>query len=241
MQTLLDEILEEAEISTASADFPDPNECWRGGSTGRPDWSTILLKVEAALIVPERCADPARIKVTLRDVRQGGATAWAEVIRFGVSDGTTSGALDRPTRVSETDGVVEFERTLPRRGSSCTGFADTFVYVKFPATGEYTFVEAGFYPRLRSRGTTRIDDSPRPTIRLDPCDNIQPIRRPYVPGAASRAYARLSSRERAAVARETDRRFRTETAIRRQLRSPGDLPLIRQWLRIRDGVLARRG
>ena len=237
MTTLLDEVLEERE--TATADFPESNECWRPGAKGKADWSRIILKVEATLVVPDRCADPLTARLVLRDVVKGGASDWADAVRFGVSDGSTIGGLANASRVSEKDGIVVFEHVLPRRGTSCTAFADTFVYVKFPADGRHAFIEVGYYPRLSASGGKRTDHSPPPAIRLDPCDNLKPIRAPYIPGAASRAYQRLSTADRAAVAKQTNERFRKETAVRRTLR-PGDLLLMRHWLRIRDALIATR-
>jgi hypothetical protein len=226
----------------AVKDFADPENCWAPGARHQPNWSTTILKVEAELDVPATCQGSITARTTLRDVVPGGATSWADAIRFGVSDGTHTGGLQPATKVDENAGTVDFERTIPWDSKSCTVKNDLFIYVKFPTTGEHTFIEVGFYPRITSSKGAVLDKSPPPSIRLHPCDKIQPIRRVYIPREISKRYWGLSTTARKKVSEETNRRFRQETGIDRKLdwESGKDQPLARQWLRIRDKVMATK-
>lgn len=64
----------------------------------------------------------------------------------------------------------------------------------------------------------------------------------YGPGESSKAYWALSATERSAVNAEVDRRFQERTGVTRPLdrKAPKDRALVRQWLRIRDEVMAER-
>lgn len=220
--------------------FPESNECWRPGSKAKPNWRRSILRVEARLAIPARCQASIRTKTILRDIVPGGATEWAEAVRFGVSDGTDTGGLQRATRVTEK--TIEFTRTI-RWDKSCTidSDSDLFVYVKFPASGKHSFIEVRYYPRIASLRSASVDKSPNPVIRLNPCNNVKPIRRPYRPGKWSERYWRLSERERGIVNREVNLNFRRETLVTRSLNfnNPEDRPLVRHWLRIRDKVMAK--
>jgi hypothetical protein len=231
----------------ASKSFPEPNNCWSPGATGKPDWSKTILTVEAALEVPATCTGSIIARTTLRDVVPGGASWWADSIRFGVSDGTDSGGLEKATRVSESDGktpgIVEFVKMIPWDGKSCTARNDLFVYVKFPSGGKvFTFMEIGFYPRVESDKGLLVDKSLPPAIRLNPCNNLAPIRSRYVPGKESQQYWKLPQSARQQVNNDTDRVFREETGVVRKLdwNKPKDRPLLRHWLRIRDSVMGEK-
>jgi hypothetical protein len=226
----------------AARDFADPENCWAPGATHQPNWSKTLLRVEAELKIPATCKGSITARTTLRDVVPGGATAWADAIRFGVSDGTHAGGLEQATKVDESAGTVDFIQTIPWDGKSCTVKNDLFVYVKFPVTGVHTFVEVGFYPRITSSRGVVVDNSPPPAIRLHPCDRVNPVRGRYIPGAGSKRYWKLPTTERRTVSAETSRRFRQETGIDRKLdwNAAKDRLLARHWLRIRDDVVAAK-
>jgi hypothetical protein len=232
---------------SANKDFPEPNNCWTPGSTGKPDLGKTILTVEAMLEVPTTGTGSIIARTTLRDVVPGGASWWAESIRFGVSDGTHPGGLEKATSVLESDGttagIVEFVKTIPWDGQSCTARNDAFVYVKFPSGGKvFTFVEVGFYPRVEADKGVLVDKSLKPAIRLNPCNNLVPIRSPYVSGTESQRYWKLPEGARQQVNQEANRRFREETGIARKLdaNKPADRPLSRHWLRIRDSVMRER-
>jgi hypothetical protein len=236
---------------SASKSFPDPNECWRPGSAGQPDLSKTLLIVEAALEIPTTCTGPIIAKTTLRDkVPAGGAVDYAngEMLWFGVSDGTNTGGLERATRISEKDGVVEFTKGIQWDGNSCTASNDIFVYVKYRVRNTlassysiYTFIEIGFYPRVASNRGVPIDRSPNPAIRLNPCNHLTPIRSPYIHGKESERYLKLPQSVRTQVIKDTDSVFREETGVARKLdlNKPKDRLLANHWLRIRDSVMIR--
>jgi len=231
-------------IHSASKSFPDPNNCWLPGSVGKPDWSNTIFTVEAALEIPATCTGSVIARTTLRDRVAGmGASNWADTIRFGVSDGTQTGGLEKATKVSETVGIVEFEQKIPWDGSSCTAKNDLFIYVKYlHSSGTFTFIEIGFYPRVESDKGVLLDKSPNPAIRLNPCNHLTPIRSPYVSGKESQRYGRLPESERKKVNNDVNRLFREETGIARNLdwTKPKDRPLSRHWLRIRDNVMSER-
>ncbi len=64
---------------------------------------------------------------------------------------------------------------------------------------------------------------------------------PYTPGALARAYNQVTKQQRESVNQETNRIFQKQTGVMRKLeQSNKDLRLRRQWLRIRDIVVARR-
>lgn len=228
---------------SASQPFPEPNNCWTPGSTGKPDWGKTILTVEASLEIPAMCMGSIIARTALRDVVPGGASWWADSIRFGMSDGTNPGGLEKATKVSESDGttsgIVEFAKTIP-----CgTTRHDFFVYVNFPSGGKvFTFIEIGFYPRVESDKGVLVDKSPNPVIRLNPCNKLIPIRSPYVPGKESQQYWKLPATERKQVNTDVNQVFRGETGITRRLEwnRPKDRPLARHWLRIRDSVMTKR-
>src|SRR5262249_30076075 len=64
--------------------------------------------------------------------------------------------------------------------------------------------------------------------------------RPYVPGALSQIYHSLDPITRQQIAAEVDELFVAKTGVRRKLdeKSPADRVLVRQWLLIRDAVIA---
>jgi hypothetical protein len=224
---------------SASQSFPDPNECWRPGSVGKPDLNKTLFTVEAALEIPAACTGSIIAKTTLRDSIPGGASLWADSIRFGVSDGTNIGGLEKATRVSETEGVVEFATQIQWAGNSCIARNDVFVYVKYlHPQGPFTFIEVGFYPRVSSDKGVPADRSLKPAIRLNPCNHLTPIRSPYIQGKESEWYLKLPPGARRQVNKETDSLFRDETGIARKLdlSKPADRLLSHHWLRIRDSV-----
>jgi len=207
----------------ASKSFPEPNNCWSPGATGKPDWNKTILTVEAALEVP------------------------ADSIRFGASDGTDPGGLEKATRVSESDGktpgIVEFVKTIPWDGKSCTARNDFFVYVKLPSGGKvFTFIEIGFYPRVEPDKGVPVDKSLFPAIRVNPCNNLTPIRSRYVSGKESQRYWKLPQSVRKQVNKDTDRVFKEETGVVRKLdwNKPKDRPLLRHWLRIRDSMMSEQ-
>jgi hypothetical protein len=226
---------------SARKSFPDPNNCWVPGSTGKPDLTKTILHVEASLEIPATCTGSIIARTILRDsVPVGGAVDFVESIRFGVSDGTNTGGLEKPTRVSETDGVVEFAKEIPWDGNSCTSRNDTFVYLKYlVSNGTFTFVEIGFYPRVIAKNGTPIDRSLNPAIRLNPCNHLTPIRSPYVQGKESQRYSKLPQSVRKEINKNTNRLFSEETGIARKLNlnNPKDRPLANHWLRIRDNVM----
>jgi hypothetical protein len=235
-------------LHTASRNFPDPENCYLPGSKGKPNWSKTIVSVEATLEIPIKCGGLITTKTTLRDVEPGGASGWAEFTRFGVSDGTHTGALEKLTKVVAVSlgtqkGSIDFEQTIKWNGQSCSAKNDLFVYVKLKTNESpaFTFIEVGYYPRIMSDGKGHlIDKSPPPKIRLDPCDNLKPIRRVYIRGGMSQRYQKLSAKQREAVTKETGRRFRNETGVSRKLRWDNikDRLLARQWLHIRDEVIA---
>lgn len=232
---------------TASSDFPEPNNCWSPGATGKPDWSRIILRVEASLEIPSTCSGSIVATVILRDVISGAASNWAESIRFGTSDGTTPGGVEKATRVVETNGnplgFVEFKKTIPWNGKACTASSDLFVYVRFPSGNNvFTFVEIGFYPRVEPDKGAPVDKSLKPSIRLNPCSKIVPIRSPYMPGALDQQYRKLPQSERKKVAERTNLLFTQETGIARKLNpnNAHDRRLANQWLRIRDSVVTAK-
>ncbi len=232
---------------SASKSFPDPNNCWVPGSAGKPDLTKTLFTVEAALEIPATCEGSIIARTTLRDVVPGGASWWADSIRFGVSDGTNPGGQEKATRVVESDGktagIVEFAKTIPWDGKFCTSRNDFFVYVRFPSGGKvFTFIEIAYYPRVESDKGVPADKSLTPAIRLNPCNNLSPIRSPYVPGKGSRQYWKLPVNERKNVNEEANRLFREEAGIARKLdwSKTKDRPLVRHWLRIRDSVMSER-
>ena len=227
-------------------DFPEPNNCWKPGSTAKPDWSKTIVVVEAKLIIPATCTGSIIAKTIVRDwVPGGGHSIWAKSIRFGVSDGTHTGGLEKATTLRNhgPGGAygrwIEFEKKIPWDGHSCTATNDLFVYVK---SGQFTFIEIGFYPRVESARGVLIDKSLDPAIRLKPCNNLIPIRSPYTPGVESQRYRNLPESERKQVNQDVDRRFREETGVARTLdwNKPKDRPLLRHWLRIRDSVMRER-
>jgi hypothetical protein len=234
----------------AAKDFPDPNDCWKPGSKGKPDLSKIILKVEAELQIPANCGDPIITRTTLRGTGQSAATpadyASVDTIRFGVSDGTTTGGLEKPTKFDQQTGIVEFEKTIPWSGGSCTA-RDLFVYLKYylcpssnPACPEtYTFVEVAYYLRIKSTAGVITDSSPPPAIRLNPCDNLVPIRSPY-PAAMKSSYLALPATQRQQINKKADEAFAKETGISRKLKmnDPNDRRLAEQWWRIKDEVMA---
>jgi len=63
----------------------------------------------------------------------------------------------------------------------------------------------------------------------------------YVPGEMARQYERLAASAQAEVNTEVDALFRKKTGIARKLnpRNPADQPLMQEWLRLRDQVMAR--
>lgn len=232
---------------TASKNFPDPENCWVTGATGKPNWSKIILALEATLEVPATCSGSIIARTILRDVvTVGGAADFVDSIRFGVSDGTTFGGQEKATRSVEsagnTPGLVEFTTTIPWDGSTCTAKNDRFVYVKYLVGGNaITFMEIGFYPRVEPNRTgAPVDKSLKPTIRLDPCAKLAPIRSPYVRGPQDQQYRRLRLSERRTLVQKTNRIFKEETGVTRLLdtRKPADRPLANQWLRIRDSVMS---
>lgn len=232
---------------TATSDFPEPNNCWSPGATGKPDWNRIILRVEASLEIPATCSGSIVATAILRDVVSGAASNWAESIRFGTSDGTTPGGTEKATRVVETNGnplgFVEFKKTIPWNGKACTASSDLFVYVRFPSGKDvFTFVEIGFYPRVVPDKGVPVDKSLKPSIRLNPCNKIVPIRSSYVPGVLDQQYRRLPSGERKKVAERTNLLFRQETGIGRRLNpnNAHDRRLANHWLRIRDEVLTAK-
>jgi len=226
---------------SARKSFPDPNNCWVPGSAGKPDLSKTILIVEAALEIPATCTDSIIAKTVLRDVVPvGGAVDFAESIRFGVSDGTNTGGLEKATRVLEKEGVVEFTKKIPWDGNSCTARNDIFIYLKYLVSNDtFTFVEIGFYPRVTSDKGSPIDKSPDPTIRLNPCNHLTPIRSPYIHGKESQRYWKLAQSARKKVNTDTNRVFSQETGVVRKLdlNKPKDRPLANHWLRIRDSVM----
>ena len=228
---------------TAKKDFPDPEACWAPSSKAKPNWGKTMLRVEGELIIPSTCNGSITARTILRDVLPGQATGFADDMRFGVSDGTHTGGLEKATKVSSADGTVVFEQTIPWDGQSCTAKNDLFVYVKWPEDGTYTFIEVAYYPRIKpdNKGGL-IDNSPPPAIRLNPCDNLKPIRSTYIPGKMSQKFRLLSGPKSWQVTKETGRRFSQETSVTRKLdkNNPKDLPLIRQWLRIRDEVMTEK-
>ena len=225
---------------SASQSFPDPNECWRPGSVGKPDLNKTLFTVEAALEIPPACTGSIIAKTSLRDSIPGsGASDWADTIRFGMSDGTNTGGLEKATRVSEKEGVVEFATKIQWDGNSCTSKNDTFVYVKYlHSSGTFTFIEIGFYPRVGSDKGVLVDKSLNPAIRLNPCNHLTTIRSPYIHGKESEWYLKLPPGARRQVNKETNSLFRDETGIARKLdlSKPADRLLSHHWLRIRDSV-----
>jgi hypothetical protein len=232
---------------TASMNFPEPNNCWSPGATGKPDWGKIILAVEAALEIPATCSGSIVAKTILRDVVPGGASNWAESIRFGVSDGTTTGGEEKATRVVESDGnplgVVEFAKTIPWNGKACTAGNDLFVYVRFPSGKDvFTFVEIGFYPRVEPSKGVPLDKSPSPTIRLNPCNKLVPIRSPYVRGKEDQQFRKLNATERKKVVQTTNLLFTQETGVARRLDPSklADRRLANHWLRIRDSVMTNQ-
>lgn len=160
----------------AKSNFPDPNECWRPGSSGRPELNKTILVVEAMLETPDTCDGMIKTKTSLRDVTPGSATGWAPVIRFGISDGTQgTGGVGEATAVSEESGVVEYELDVSWAPSPCLANFDIFVYVKFPESGEFTFVEVRYSPRIAPlAGGRLVDGSLSPVIRLNPCNHLTP-------------------------------------------------------------------
>jgi hypothetical protein len=64
--------------------------------------------------------------------------------------------------------------------------------------------------------------------------------RPYIPGALAQVYHSLNPAARAKIAAETDKLFVAKTGVRRKLdeRNRADRVLVRQWLLIRDAVIA---
>ena len=236
-----------AGIHKASLGFPDPEECWAPGSKGQPKWNKILLNVEAELEIPATCTGSIIARTTLRDVQPGGASLWAAAILFGVSDGTHIGGEEKATKVVEANGnsigTVEFEKAIPWDGKSCTARNDVFVYVKMASGGKMlTFIEIGFFPRVKSAAGVPVDNSPNPKIRLHPCDNLTPIRSRYDSAKESQQYLKLPKSERKQVLQKADRVFREETGITRNLdpHNPKDLPLVRHWLRIRDRLVSEK-
>jgi hypothetical protein len=230
----------------AAKDFPDPNNCYLPGSTGKPDLSKILLKVEAELEIPANCGDPIITRTTLRDMGTSAVADYAsgDMILFGVSDGTTTGGLEKPTKIDQQTQVVQFEKTIPWSGGwraalTCTA-RDLFVYVKYSlATATYTFMEVAYYPRIKSTGGVITDSSPPPAIRLNPCDNLVPIRSPY-PAAMKSSYLALPATQRQQISKKSDEAFAKETGISRKLKmsDPNDRRLAEQWWRIKDEVMA---
>jgi hypothetical protein len=231
---------------SGSMSFHDPNLCWQPGSTGKPDLSKIIFNAEASLEIPDTCTGSIIARTILRDTVPGGASLWAEVILFGASDGTNSGGMEKATTVVESDGrtlgTVQFVKTIAWNGTSCTAGKDLFVYVKYQSSGQvFTFIEIGFFPRVEFKSGALIDKSPNPSIRLNPCNGLIPIRSPYVPGKESQQYWKLPANERSKVNVETNRVFKEETGIaRRLLNNPSDQPLVQHWLRIRDRVMSAR-
>jgi hypothetical protein len=65
-------------------------------------------------------------------------------------------------------------------------------------------------------------------------------RRPYIPGEYAKAYHSLDRATRKRVAGEVDRLFFAKTGVSRRLdeKAPRDHVLVRQWLLIRDAVVA---
>lgn len=230
-------------------DFPEPNNCWTPGSTGKPDWNRIIVRVEASLEIPTSCSGSILARTILRDVISGAASNWAESIRFGTSDGSTAGGAENATRVVEADGgtplgFVEFTKTIPWNGKACTASSDLFVYVRMPSGGKvFTFMEIGFYPRVESGTGGPLDKSLNPAIRLNPCNGLAPIRSVYVRGQQDQRFRKLNSTERKKVTDKTNDLFRQETGVARKLNpnNANDRRLANQWLRIRDGVMSANG
>jgi hypothetical protein len=66
--------------------------------------------------------------------------------------------------------------------------------------------------------------------------------RPYTPGELSHIYHSLDRASREKIAAEVDHLFAAKTGVRRKLdeKNPADRVLVRQWLLIRDAVIAIR-
>lgn len=176
-------------VHPANANFIDPNECWfTPGNTPDPSFNVAVIR--ARLETPDTCTGSINTKTTVTTSGAsrrpgggppGGATAgFFNVIRFGVSDGRDTGGLRMPTATSGTD--IDYALGFPV-GPNCTQVDDNvFVYVKLeipqgsgPASGEHTFVEVKYSPRIsRGRGGRVLDTSPNPTIRVEPCDRLRP-------------------------------------------------------------------
>lgn len=61
---------------------------------------------------------------------------------------------------------------------------------------------------------------------------------PYVPGVWARRYEALPAAGKDAVIRAVNQIFAERTGVRRKLDPNRDMPLVRQWLRIRDEVMS---
>ena len=61
----------------------------------------------------------------------------------------------------------------------------------------------------------------------------------YIPGVWSQRYNQLSASQKADADQEVDRIFRQRTGVQRPLDPKNDKVLVRQWLQIRDEVMAR--
>ena len=165
-------------VHSTSSNFPDPNNCFEpGGSRSNVDPSRTIAVMEARLEVPSACAGDVTMRTTVKDPpgQPGRAEGWFAVIRFSASNG---GSLGNTLHTgSASGGSLHFLERFPYEDCETLN-RRRFHYVRYPTDGRYTFVEAAYHAMaggLSTRGgDTLVDGSSKPTIRLDPCNHLQP-------------------------------------------------------------------
>lgn len=165
-------------VHSASANFPDPNNCFEpNGSRSNVDWKKTISVMEARLTVPSSCEGVVNMRTTVKDPpgHPGMAEGWFEAIRFSASSG---GSLGTTLHTGTASGdSLHFNENFSYNDCDTLNIR-RFHYVRFPDDGRYAFVEAAYHAMtggMSTRGGAElVDGSSTPTIRLDPCDHLTP-------------------------------------------------------------------
>ena len=165
-------------VHTTIAEFPDPELCYVPGSKGKPNYAQVDALIGGRLEIPADCSGSVRLVTTVSDPpgAEGRASGWFDVVRFGISDGSHTGVPILGTGQSET--TLELAQEFPLDPAFCDLNREVYHYVKFPGTGQYTFAEIKYAPRIRGRSTMAgpalSDASTAPVVRVEPCDHLVP-------------------------------------------------------------------
>ncbi|HEY5751980.1 MAG TPA: DUF4157 domain-containing protein [Chthoniobacterales bacterium] len=175
----------------AQENYFDPDNCWVPGETKGPT-TNVIGQFIGILEVPETCAGDIRMTMRFETVGGWSLDFWLsspnQLIFTTSATGIDPASLVHGKTII-TDAFFEYTVSYPLTPENCAANFDVYLLMTYrrqpnqkPNFAEVKFSRRATWDKALI-GSTLVDSSPAPTVRVDSCGRLEPTGK-VTPGAA---------------------------------------------------------